>query len=81
MRSARPTMQPGLRTADELVAAEGDEVGAGRQPLARASARGPGRTRSVVEERAAAEVVDDDRAVRGGRARASADRVGRFDEP
>ena len=38
-----PDDEPGLRPADELVAAERDEVGAGRQALARASARGPAR--------------------------------------
>ncbi len=35
MRSARPTIEPRLRPADELVAAERDEVGAGRQALGR----------------------------------------------
>ena len=38
-----PDDEPGLRPADQLVAAERDEVGAGRQPLARGSARGPAR--------------------------------------
>ena len=42
-RSARPTMRPACGPADQLVAAERDQVGAGRQPLGRASARGPGR--------------------------------------
>ena len=36
--------EPGLRAADELVAAERHEVGAVGEALARASARGPGRT-------------------------------------
>ena len=72
-RSARPDDQARLRPAEQLVAAERDEVGAGRQPLARASARGPGRSAAVSSSAPLPEVVDDDRAVRvGERARARA---------
>ena len=39
--------EPGLRPADQLVAAERHEVGAGGEALARASARGRGRRRAV----------------------------------
>ena len=65
MRSARPTTKPGLRAADQLVAAERHEVGAGGQAL-----RGHRLVREAegrgVEQRAAAQVVDDDRPVRVG---------------
>ena len=78
MRSARPDDQPGLRPADELVAAERDEVRAGGQPLGRRRLVGQpegGR----LEQRPAPEVVDDDRAVLVGE-RGELDRIGRLDE-
>ena len=78
-RSARPTTNPGLRAADQLVAAERHEVGAGGEAL-----RGHRLVREPegrgVEERPAAEVVDDDRAVPVG-GRGQRRRVGRLHEP
>ena len=68
MRSARPTMSPACGPPTQLVAAERDEVGAGRQPLAGRRLVGQPEGRRV-EQRAAAEVVDDDRAVRVGEPR------------
>ena len=63
--------EPGLRAADELVAGERDEVGAGGQPLARHGLMRQAE-RGRVEEGAGTEVVDErDRpcAERGPRAR------------
>ena len=62
MRSARPTIEPGLRPADQLVAAERDQVGAGGEALGRRRLVGEAERRGL-EQRPAPEVVDDDRAV------------------
>ena len=71
--------QPGLRAADQLVAAERHHVRTGREPLARHRLVGEPEA-SRVEERAAAQVVDDDRAVAVGQLGHLA-RVGHLDEP
>ena len=71
MRSRATDDEPGLRPADELVAGERHEVGAGGQPLARHRLVGQAERRRV-EQGAGPEVVDDDRAVARGRASASA---------
>ena len=78
-RSARPGDDPRLRPADELVAGERHEVRAGREALGRHRLVGQPEARGV-EQRAGAEVVDDDRAVavRDGR---QLRRVGRLHEP
>ena len=74
-----PDDEPGLRPADQLVAAERDDVRAGRQALGRHRLVGqPERGR--VEQRARAEVVDDDRAVAMGEL-GDRRRVGRLGEP
>ena len=71
-------MKPGLRAADQLVAAERHEVGAVGEALS-----GHRFVREAercgVEERAAAEVVDDERAVSVGGRREGA-RIGHFHE-
>ena len=66
-RSARPTMNPACGPADQLVAAERHEVRAVGEPLARASARAPGRTRRC---RAARRCPGRRRPARRGGARA-----------
>ena len=70
--------EPGLRPADELVAAERHEVGAGRQALAGHRLVGQPERRRV-EQGAAAQVVDDDRAVAMGEL-GDRGRVGRLGE-
>ena len=65
MRSARPTIEPGLRPTDQLVAAERDDVGAGGQALARRRLVGQPEALGR-QERPAAQVVDDDGAVAMG---------------
>ena len=73
-----PDDQPGLRPADQLVAAERDDVRPGRQPFPGewlvGEAVGGG-----VEQRPGAQVVDDDRAVAMGDGR-DLDRVRRLGE-
>ena len=78
MRSARPTIRPACGPPTQLVAAERHEVGARREALARHRLVGEAVARGV-EQRAAAEVVDDDRTVLVGDRR-DLDRVGRLDE-
>ena len=60
IRSARPTTIAGLRAAEQLVAAEADEVGAGGERCAR------GRLVGDLDERARAEVVEQRHAVLAG---------------
>ena len=74
-----PDDEPGLRAADELVAAERHEVGAGRQPLG-GERLVPEPVRRGVEERPGPQVVDDDRAMAVGQLGERA-RVGRVGEP
>ncbi len=75
----RPTNdQTGLRSTHELVTAERDQVRTGLESLARRWLVREA-IRHGVEERAAAEVVDDDRAVEVRKLREGA-RIRRFDE-
>ena len=68
--------EPGLRPADQLVAAERHEVGAGRQALGRHGLMGQAE-RGRVEQRPAPQVVDDDRAVAVGESATAAGRAPR----
>ena len=78
IRSRATHDEPGLRAAEQLVAAERHEVRARRQAFrGRRLVRQPERRR--VEQRAAAEVVDDDRPVLVGDPRELA-RVGHLGE-
>ncbi len=77
--SARPTSSPACGPPDELVAAERHEIRPGSQPFRRCRLVGQAVPRGV-EQRAAAEVVDDDRPVLARDAR-DLDRIGRLDEP
>ena len=64
-RLGAPDQEPGLRAAEQLVAAEGDEVGAGGDALLH---RGFVRAADAaqVEQRAAAEILDEQQAARAG---------------
>ena len=75
IRSARPTTTAGLRPAEQLVAAEADEVGAGGERVPR------GRLVGDLDERARAEVVEQRHAVRGARPRRAPPAIGRSVKP
>ena len=65
-RGGPPDGDPGLRAAEQLVAAEGDDVGAGGDAVAQRGLLGEQRQR---RESAAAEVVDEHRAALVGERR------------